>query len=132
MLRHGGATPGYTSQNYVFPEDNAAVVVFVNQDATAATGTIGSQFSKLLLGIENDTSSQNLQRDRRVYYPQRGRIDRAVFTSDACTYFTSERWPTTTQASAPWARFNSSPEPIKDSVVEWPFARTESLSLRNP
>jgi CubicO group peptidase (beta-lactamase class C family) len=91
VLRHGGEVSGFTSQNYVFPDDHAAIVVLTNQDASGAAGNIGRQIANLILENRADATAGKLQRDRKVYEElQHGRIDRALFTSNANAYFTAE------------------------------------------
>jgi CubicO group peptidase (beta-lactamase class C family) len=90
-LRHGGEVSGYVSQNYVFPDDHAAVVVLTNQDASSAAGLIGQQISELILVAKKDSGAEKQQRDRKILEElQHGRIDRALFTSNANAYFTNQ------------------------------------------
>jgi CubicO group peptidase (beta-lactamase class C family) len=90
-LRHGGEVSGFTSQNYVFPDDRAAVVILTNQDASSASGIIGRQIASLILGGEGDAAGAKQQRDRKIFEElQHGRIDRALFTSNANSYFTEQ------------------------------------------
>ncbi len=92
VLRHGGEVSGFTSQNYVFPDDHAAIVVLTNQDASGAAGMIGRQIASLILdGGNNNAGAAKLMRDRKIFEElQRGRIDRALFTSNANAYFTEQ------------------------------------------
>ena len=48
MLSHGGEVSGFTTQNNVFPDDRAAVVVLTNQDAARASGDLARRISALL------------------------------------------------------------------------------------
>jgi CubicO group peptidase (beta-lactamase class C family) len=91
VLRHGGEVSGFTSQNYVFPDDRAAIVVLTNQDASGAAGTIGREIASLILGDGNDASARKQERDRKILEElQHGRIDRGLFTSNANSYFTDQ------------------------------------------
>jgi len=90
-LRHGGEVSGFTSQNIVFPDDRAAIVVLTNQDASGAAGMIGRQIAGLILGGGNDGGAGTLARDRKIFEElQHGRIDHALFTSNANSYFTEQ------------------------------------------
>jgi D-alanyl-D-alanine carboxypeptidase len=90
-LRHGGEVSGFTSQNYVFPDDHAAIVVLTNQDASGAAGMIGRQIANMILGGGNEGGVGKLARDRKIFEElQHGRIDRALFTSNANSYFTEQ------------------------------------------
>jgi hypothetical protein len=91
VLRHGGEVSGFTSQNYVFPDDHAAIVVLTNQDASGAAGMIGRQIASLILENGNDAGAAKLARDRKIFEElQHGKIDRALFTSNANAYFTEQ------------------------------------------
>jgi D-alanyl-D-alanine carboxypeptidase len=91
VLRHGGEVSGFTSQNYVFPDDHAAIVVLTNQDASGAAGMIGRQIASLILDNGNSADAAKLMRDRKIFEElQHGRIDRALFTSNANAYFTEQ------------------------------------------
>jgi D-alanyl-D-alanine carboxypeptidase len=91
VLRHGGEVSGFTSQNYVFPDDHVAIVVLTNQDASAAAGMIGRQIAGLILDSERSTNPAKLQRDRGIFEElQHGRIVRGLFTSNANAYFTEQ------------------------------------------
>jgi len=48
-LSHGGEVSGFTSENDVFPDERAAVVVLTNQDAAGASGAIAKGIAPLLL-----------------------------------------------------------------------------------
>jgi len=90
-LRHGGEVSGFTSQNYVFPDERAAIVVLTNQDASGAPGMIGRQIAGLILGGGNEAGAGTLARDRKILEElQHGRIDRGLFTSNANSYFTEQ------------------------------------------
>jgi len=90
-LRHGGEVSGFTSQNYVFPDDRAAVVVLTNQDASSASGMIGRQIASLILDGEGNTAAAKQQRDRKIFEElQHGRIDRGILTSNCNSYFTQQ------------------------------------------
>lgn len=91
VLRHGGEVSGFTSQNYVFPDDHAAIVVLTNQDASGAAGMIGRQIANLILNNRNSAETPKLARDRKIFEElQHGKIDRSLFTSNANAYFTEQ------------------------------------------
>ena len=92
MLRHGGAVSGFVSLNSVWPDAKAAIVVFANMDGSGAPGSITGQIAPLLLAeTEDPQAAQQLAQARRVFAElQEGRIDRALLTSDADSYFTPQ------------------------------------------
>src|SRR5258708_17902565 len=48
MLSHGGEVSGFTATNQVYPDDNAAIVVLTNLDATGASADVASKIAKVL------------------------------------------------------------------------------------
>ena len=91
-LSHGGAVSGFVSQNTVWPDEEAAVVVLANLDGSNAPGLITNQITPLLLAQTNDPhAAPALEQARRILSDlQRGQIDRALLTSDADAYFTPQ------------------------------------------
>ena len=86
VISHGGEVSGFTTENDVFVDDRAAVVVLVNLDASPAVGQIASKITSLLFA-QTDTSTTPVA--RRIFEGlQKGQIDRALFTSNANAYFT--------------------------------------------
>jgi len=88
MLSHGGEVSGFTTQNSVFPDDRAAVVVLTNQDAARASSEIERQISTLLFTTDDATSRGKTEQAREIFEGlQRGTIDRSLFTDNANSYF---------------------------------------------
>lgn len=93
-ISHGGAVSGYTTSQNIYPDDQAAVVVFTNiyPGAAGAPGQIASRVASIILAAgaaAPDTAADALA--RRIYDGlTRGTIDRAFFTSSANAYFTAE------------------------------------------
>jgi hypothetical protein len=75
----------------IFPDDRAAVVVLTNLDATGASSQIAGRIANALFratGGDQD-AGQALAQAKAVFDGlQHGRIDRALFTSNANAYFT--------------------------------------------
>jgi D-alanyl-D-alanine carboxypeptidase len=88
-IEHGGEVSGFTSQNIVFPDDRAAVVVLTNQDAALAASQIARRIAPLL--FEDAHVSEKEQQARRIFTGlQRGQLDRSLFTANANSYFTAQ------------------------------------------
>src|SRR5262249_51370329 len=45
LISHGGEVSGFSAQNRVFPDERAAIVVFVNLDATDAASQIAKKIA---------------------------------------------------------------------------------------
>jgi CubicO group peptidase (beta-lactamase class C family) len=113
-LWHGGGTAGFTAMNYVFPNERIAVMVLTNEQPSAAAPTIAVEILRLVFAREPavaagakaepiampapppSAAGAALQcadpgRDIRslVESLQRGSIDRARFSDNANTYFST-------------------------------------------
>jgi CubicO group peptidase (beta-lactamase class C family) len=93
QIEHNGEVSGFTAENIVLPDDNAAIVVLTNQDAASAAGNIGQGIRTLLLarapGAAVDESRTALV--KRVFDDLRqGKIDRSLFTDNCSAYFTDQ------------------------------------------
>ncbi len=89
VLEHGGEVSGFTAENVVFPDDRAAIVVLVNQDSIGASGAIGQKIARIIFAKGGAGPAET--RARQIMEGlQKGRIDRAIFTSNANSYFTDQ------------------------------------------
>ena len=91
-LEHGGAVSGFVSDNVVWLDQGAAVAVFTNLDGTRAAGSIADQIGPILLEAKEDPEAPKaLTLAKQVFSElQEGKIDRALLTSDADSYFTPQ------------------------------------------
>jgi D-alanyl-D-alanine carboxypeptidase len=91
MLEHSGEVSGFVAENIVLPDEKFAVAVLTNQDAIGAAGQIGKEV--LLAFLDSATVSDPKQDAlvRKVFDDLRaGKIDRALFTDNANSYFTQQ------------------------------------------
>ncbi len=95
IVEHGGEAVGFLSENIVYPDDRAAIVVLTNSWFGDATDRIANGVAAIILpapaapanGAEDAAA---LARARTVYDQLRsGRLDRALLTDDANYYFTA-------------------------------------------
>jgi CubicO group peptidase (beta-lactamase class C family) len=91
MLEHSGEVSGFVAENIVLPDEKFAVAVLTNQDAIGAAGQIGKE---VLLAFLDSTNVSDPKQDalvRKVFDDLRaGKIDRALFTNNANSYFTQQ------------------------------------------
>ncbi len=91
IIYHSGEVSGFTSDNLVFPDDSAAVVVFTNQDASSAAGSIANRISKMFFKTQDAQTEMRTQQARQIFADlQHGKIDRSLFTDDANAYFSKQ------------------------------------------
>ena len=50
-IEHSGEETGFVTENVVYPDDHAAIVVLTNQDASRAAGVIARQITPVAFGI---------------------------------------------------------------------------------
>jgi D-alanyl-D-alanine carboxypeptidase len=90
-LAHGGEVSGFTAQNVVFPDDRAAIVVLVNQDAAGAAGPIAAGIAPLLFAANDSATPAKLEQAKKIFADlQQGKIDRSLFTDNANAYFSEQ------------------------------------------
>jgi CubicO group peptidase (beta-lactamase class C family) len=91
MLSHGGEVSGFTTQNNVFPDDRAAVVVLTNQDAAPASGELARRISTLILTTVDSSAHAKTEQARKIFEGlQHGTLDRSLFTDNANSYFNEQ------------------------------------------
>jgi CubicO group peptidase (beta-lactamase class C family) len=89
-LYHDGEVSGFTANNTVFPDDHAAVVALVNEDAVSAGDTITQKIVPILFP-KPPIDPAKVERDRKILEGlQRGKIDRALLTENANAYFSDQ------------------------------------------
>jgi len=84
---------GYTTSNYVYPDDSAAIVVFTNiyPGAAGASGQIAGRIANIIFASVDTTEAGARDLARRIYDGlTKGTIDRALFTPAANAYFSQE------------------------------------------
>jgi len=85
-ISHGGEAVGYLSENRIYPDDRAAIVVLDNADFGNAQTSIADAIEKILFADTGDVS-----RARTVFEGLRaGKIDRSQFTANGNYYFTAQ------------------------------------------
>jgi D-alanyl-D-alanine carboxypeptidase len=91
VLEHGGEVSGFTAENIVLPDDKFAVIVTTNQDAVAASASIGRQVLNAYLDSLNLGDPKQDALARKVFDGLRqGKIDRSLFTDNANFYFSEQ------------------------------------------
>jgi CubicO group peptidase (beta-lactamase class C family) len=92
-VSHGGAVSGYTTVNWIYPDDRAAIVVFTNiyPGAAGAPGQIAQRIAGILFASADSVAVEAQESARRIYQSlARGTIDRSLLTPAANAYFTAE------------------------------------------
>jgi D-alanyl-D-alanine carboxypeptidase len=91
VIDHGGEAVGFLSQNTVYPDSGAAIVVLTNADFSGATGTITAGIEKAVLAgpAAAQVNEAGREVDVRALYASlvNGKLDRAKLTQDLAYYF---------------------------------------------
>ncbi|WP_174287316.1 serine hydrolase [Sphingomonas bacterium] len=92
FVEHSGEAVGFLSENIVYPDDHAAIVVLVNAWFGNAQSRIAAGLSKIVLpaaAADADDTAALAQASSAYAQLQAGTLDRAILTDDAGFYFTS-------------------------------------------
>lgn len=82
-VEHDGGWEGFRSTNRVYPDDRAAVTVFVNSDFSDGLASIGDGIARILFDQPDDSATP-----RALFAMlQSGKIDRSRFTENGNFYF---------------------------------------------
>jgi D-alanyl-D-alanine carboxypeptidase len=91
VISHGGEVSGFTARNEVYPDDRVAIAVLTNLDATSASDQIASGIAKTIFTSTDPATPKTTDQMRKIFDDlQKGRIDRAQFTSNANAYFAEQ------------------------------------------
>ena len=90
FIEHSGEESGFVSENLVYPDDRAAVVVLTNEDASRAAGLIGRAVSRIAFGIDEAATDdpKAAQVLAIVADLAQGKLNRTLFNANANPYFT--------------------------------------------
>jgi D-alanyl-D-alanine carboxypeptidase len=90
-IQHGGEVSGFVSDNIVFPDDRAAIVVLTNEMATQAASLIATRIMPLILGMPASAPSKEEAQALSIFNSLAdGHIDRKLFTPFCNAYFTPQ------------------------------------------
>jgi D-alanyl-D-alanine carboxypeptidase len=90
IIDHGGESVGFLSQNTVYPDSRAAIVVFTNADFSGAIDTLTEGIQKIVLDAPQATVSESDRlSDARALYASivGGSLDRSRLTPNLQYYF---------------------------------------------
>ena len=89
-IEHSGEAVGFLSENIVFPDQKAAVIVFVNADFSDAFTNIAQQITKLVVPPQGQSADAATTAAAHKLFDQlrTGTLDRKLLTDNANYYFT--------------------------------------------
>lgn len=91
FINHGGESVGFLSQNTIYPDSHAAIVVLTNSDFSGTTGTLTEGIEKIVLAGPQAAQSAESDRlsDVQALYAAiaSGKADRSPMTDNLRYYF---------------------------------------------
>jgi CubicO group peptidase (beta-lactamase class C family) len=89
VLSHNGGVPGFITQNVIYPDERAAIVVFTNADTTQAASAIADKIGDMLFVSESPEETAKTEFARKILANlRRGQIDRTLFSVNCNEYYT--------------------------------------------
>lgn len=91
-ISHGGEVSGFLAENTIFPTRDGAVVILSNEDDISLIGPLSEKIALAAFMPEQPPASEaEIAQVRGILEGlQNGKVDRALFTSNANSYFTGE------------------------------------------
>src|SRR3984957_8178571 len=91
IIEHSGEVSGFVSENVVFPDDRAAIVVLTNEMATQAARSIADRIMPIVLGIPTPAPTRQEAHALAIFKGLAdGHIARSLFTNYANAYFNQQ------------------------------------------
>jgi D-alanyl-D-alanine carboxypeptidase len=91
VIEHSGEVSGFVSENVVFPDDRAAIVVLTNEMATQAARSIADRIMPIVLGIPAPAPTRQEAQALAIFKGLAdGHIERRLFTNYANAYFNQQ------------------------------------------
>jgi CubicO group peptidase (beta-lactamase class C family) len=88
LLEHGGEVSGFLSENRIWPDQKAAVVVLTNADYGDATDALADRIERELFPTDDRTARQTLVARAVFDELRQGRLDRSRLSPNGAGYFT--------------------------------------------
>jgi len=91
-VEHSGEAVGFLSENIVFPDQKAAIVVLTNADFGDAFVAIAQGLAKVVLPASADSDEAGKTKAARAMFDslRNGTLDRHLLTANAAYYFTAQ------------------------------------------
>jgi D-alanyl-D-alanine carboxypeptidase len=87
-IEHSGEVSGFVSENVVYPNDRAAIIVLTNEMATQAASLIANRIMPMILGLPASSPTKEEAQALAIFNGLAdGHIDRKLFTAYCNAYF---------------------------------------------
>jgi CubicO group peptidase (beta-lactamase class C family) len=108
-ISHSGEVSGFLASNTVYPTRNAAIVVLTNEDGISLIGPLTTQIATILfLPPEPAAGEKETAQVKSILESlAKGKLDRALFTANANSYFSAQALTDIRQSLAPLGKLQS-------------------------
>ena len=90
-IEHSGEVSGFVSENLVFPDDRAAIIVLTNEMATNAASLIAERITPVVLNVPATAPTEEEAQALSIFNGLAdGHIDRTLFTNYCNAYFNQQ------------------------------------------
>jgi D-alanyl-D-alanine carboxypeptidase len=90
-IEHSGEVSGFVSENLVFPDDRAAIIVLTNEMATNAASLIAERITPVVLNLPATAPTEEEAQALSIFNGLAdGHIDRTLFTNYCNAYFNQQ------------------------------------------
>jgi D-alanyl-D-alanine carboxypeptidase len=90
-IEHSGEVSGFVSENIIYPDAHAAIVVLTNEMATQAARMIAERIAPMVLGVPASAQTTEEAQALAIFNGLAdGRIDRKLFTNYCNSYFNQQ------------------------------------------
>src|ERR1700722_9489653 len=91
IIEHSGEVSGFVSENLLFPDDRAAIIVLTNEMATSAASLIAKRITPLVLNLPATAPTEEEAQALSIFNGLAdGHIDRTLFTNYCNAYFSQQ------------------------------------------
>lgn len=102
VLGHDGEVSGFISNNRIFPESRAAIVVLANSDFADAAGSIGDGLQELVLASSSPEDAAKRDQAKAILEGlAHGKLDRSLLSPNCNAYFSASAVQETAHTLAP-------------------------------
>ena len=128
IIEHSGEVSGFVSENLVFPDDRAAIIVLTNEMATNAASLIAERITPLVLNLPATAPTEEEAQALSIFNGLAdGHIDRTLFTNYCNAYFnqqTLEDFASSLKPLGPPLKFKQTKEEGRGGMTFRVFAVT--------
>src|ERR1700761_6548422 len=91
IIEHSGEVSGFVSENLIFPDERAAIIVLTNEMASGAAGLIARRITSIVLGVPGPEATKEEARALAIFNGLAdGHIDRKELTDFCNAYFSQQ------------------------------------------